>query len=244
MKTFANLLVLAASISLGSTSFASEVVTLFSGDVNTSLLDQPVKLPVVVSGLADRIQGDDRLFVTVNSDLTYAFGPLGRFLEQQINSYDSGCRQRAKGENGRVRVENGRLHLSVNARIEKWLCEEFLGKEVKTRVARESGTVEATILPQITDGRIQLSLEHFSISGLSSFSRELGVEESVKRSMANAIDRFNSDLSKTSLPDPLTKIGFEYDTIALDGSRLNVSIVGPNSQLQFTKALFELVPSP
>lgn len=199
---------------------------IYSDEVKFSMLASEIRFPVKVS--ASKLEASPSTLQLLGYvDIQGVLSSIGPFMEREIEDMDNGCRERWSASNGNAEIKGGLIQLSVNIKAEKWLCERVLGKEVSTRLFRESGVIKASMQFGIVKGRIHLSLEGFKIDGLGRLARDFGVEKVARKSLQQEVSRFNVDAEKTSLPKEIEDLGYAYESIALAPRGVEIQVNGP-----------------
>lgn len=221
----------------------AEPTKMFSATPAAPVGDRTVTLPVTIFG--ETIESPEPRFrVSARTGLTDLLPEIAAFLQDQIRNKDRGCRERWSAWNGAARIQDGALQATVTARVEKWACETLLGREIKTRLARETGTIHAALVPEVVDGRLQVTLHGFRVDDLSRLSREFGVETFLRGRLETELQKVNGDAAITDLPAPLKEIGYAYDAIVLrteDATPVaEVAIIGPNDPVALISAIAKL----
>ena len=211
---------------------AAEPTRLFYANITVKVTDLETKVPVTLFAQTQD-QSSDVLQLTAIALLEDLLPIIATAIEKEINKRHRGCRERWSAWDGEVQIVDGMVSAKVTVRVEKWTCENVLGKDVKARLARETATVRLLLQPSVVDGRLQAQLSGFSIDDLSTLLRQLGLEQFLRSWVVAELDRFNQDPAQNTLPDWLSSLGFQYEKVVLETASgapvARVSIVGPNN---------------
>lgn len=186
----------------------------FTKTVAATLDDQIINVPLKIS--INPSEADDTLvYVKVSVNLDQVLPTVSTWLENSVDEKDKGCRERWDGSDPQVFIHEGAIALGIKVRVEKWLCEEFLGEEIKTKLFRESASIQTRLVPSIANDRLLVELQDFSMTGLSDPAELLGVRDMVEQELRDAIREFNQDENQTKLPDEWMSLGIAMKSLSL-----------------------------
>ena len=219
---------IAGLLVLSNASAPAQDSLIFEGPIPLRLGEQQASLPVeVYMSPGPSKRGEVRLHGhTRVSDLKPVI--LGQLRQLIANKLDA-CELRLSVADANPRLQDEHIILAADLEAEIWICTNLL----KTRVGRDSFTVELSVLPKVRDGRIQLEAGTVAVSGMDETVAALGGDLLLRPLFSEAVERFNRDERMTRLPDPIHDAGFRYDDITAGGQdigadTLRVSIIGPN----------------
>ena len=198
---------------------AAKPIKLYDGSVTVLFAGERAAVPAQAAAeFLDKGPQGLRLSVDANVD---ALLPLfGRRMVQAIER-ESTCARRLAAWDPIVGVREGTATALVQARLEQWACAG--GGE--TRLAQESGVIRAAIAPEVIDGALSLSLQSFSIDGLSQFARLFGVERIARGELEAILAEFNDDPNLSRLPPSFGAAGYGYRSASVSRNDAGAAIV-------------------
>ena len=214
---------------------------ILSTTTTIDVVGKPVSVPI--SLLAQTTDEGSQLAITALAKMNAVLGAIGPVMESAVDERHRGCRERWDGSNGVARIDGDVLFVAVTIRVEKWVCEDLLVDELKTRIGRETARLKARLRPRVVDGAIRIEMSTLEIENLSQLAQEFGVEKMLRDALQKELDEFNQDPERTRLPQELSDIGFSYHDIQLQGGEqatARVSIIGPNDTVAVLIALHNL----
>ena len=229
------LFLMLTSFSLLAKSPSEGMMEVYSGDQDVRILDTPRTIPFKI--YASYIDNHSRLHLVAEAQLNSVLPDVGKFLEQQIARNDKGCRERWKAWEGKADTTDSAIYLEVSAKVEKWACERILDTDVKTIIARESGTLRGMFVPVIKNGSLQLLLRDFRIDGMGPIGKAFKVEEKLENSLKEKLNELNQELAENMLPKEMTDLGFQLDNVIIQDRSLSFSVTGPNRLIELISTL-------
>lgn len=207
--TLAAIALLICSILLSPLAY-SQPLTLFDGSAKIDLFAKPTLLPLRV--VADQqSEGGGTLTLRARANVSALLPIISNQITAAIAANDKGCTERWSAWNGAASVKNSAFHLTVTVRLESWVC-----GLIKTRLARETGTVHASVKPSIRHGHLQFELVSFRIDDLGTLSRAFGLESIARREVEKMIAAVNSDPAYYHPPAPFVAAGFAYSDVGFE----------------------------
>ena len=218
--------------------------SLLKTTIDVDIAGRSIATPLELTG----DQQGNSFIVSAQADISDLSIHAAAALQDAINRKGD-CEQRWSAWDTQAAVSGDALSVVSIIRVEQWLCKKVLGTEVKTKLGRETGRVEAHVTPLIADGRPQLKLAHFRIHDLGPVAKALGVESFVRRELEKEIDKINANPKLTEAPSVFGQSGYRYHQAEVrrgpdNRSYLAASIIGPNDALALAKliaALSELI---
>lgn len=233
-------------MSLSLQSAAATRMELWKSSIDANLFGETSSIPIDLSAMVPD-NANTQLRISAEAIVTNLLPIASRALERIAAANHRGCRERWSAWDGRVSAtgsphRNGALNAQVTIRVEIWLCKSPL----KTRLGRETATVNAKVRPVVRDGRLQLKLVGFDIRGLGEISRVLGVKKKVRRALRDKIAELNGDPGFHSPVPELVEAGYSFENIGVgivDGkdSVLVARIAGPNDSGSLLNLMSSLI---
>ena len=219
----------------------AQTLSLLDTSIDVTLFDAKEKLPLSISATPPG-EGETSLRIQAEARLSDVLPRAARAMERAVAANHRGCEERWSAWGGDLGVAgapgaDGVLNARLTVRVEKWVC-----KIVKTRLARETATLYATVQPRVANGQLSLALTRFDMSGLGAISKAFGVERKVRAALQREIQKINASPDFQKPPPEFSEAGFSYDFAGIGqrsgaGPVLQVGVAGPND----TTALLRII---
>lgn len=220
---------------------SAQTLPLLDTSIDAKLFNERSQLPLTLSA-TPASDAEPLLRIQAEAKVADALPRAARAMERAVAAHDRGCEERWSAWGGDLGVAgapgaDGVLNARLTVRVEKWIC-----KLIKTRVARETATLYATVQPRVSDGRLALVLTRFDMSDLGAISKAFGVKRKVRAALQNEIDRINRDPDFHTPPPEFRDAGFQYHAAGIGitpetGPVLRVEVAGPDN----TTALLQII---
>jgi hypothetical protein len=158
-------------------------------------------------------QGDLRLVLM--TDVTDFIGDVEKDLEKWAAAHQERCGQRWRAGDPLIEFPPNAIRFALAVELELWTC-GWNGQSDPSRLALEGGTVDATLIPSVVDGRLQASLGEFSIDQRTGVSKYLPLEFVIKAILDQEIKKLNANPKFYKAPRPFIDEGFVYQSIRAD----------------------------
>lgn len=188
--------------------------TIYDAPTRVNLGGRPVIADIAFhADMAAARRGTLRLALT--TDVTKFVEDTERDLENWVAARRQDCGERWGAGAPYIGFPSGAIRFAIDLELEYWTC-GWNGKGAPVRIAREAGSVDVTLIPEIIDGKLQARLGDFSIDNRSGVSRYLPLEFVIRQILGQELKKLNDNPKFHRAPKPLYGAGFHYESISAD----------------------------
>lgn len=152
------------------------------------------------------------LRIALVTDVTKFVAQTETDLENWIATRQAECGERWKAGEPLIDFPQGAIRFAVDLEIEFWTCGAG-GKAAPSRLARETGRVDVTLVPYVEDGKLQARLGDFSIDNRTGVSKYLPIEFVVRGALDQEIAKLNKNTKFYRAPKPFLGLGYIYESM-------------------------------
>jgi hypothetical protein len=155
-------------------------------------------------------QGD--LNIALVTDVTKFIEETERDLETWVANHRNDCGERWDAGKPYIGFPTGAIRFALDLEYEYWTC-GWNGAGKPRRMARETGGVDVTLIPEITDGKLQARLKSLTLKNRSGVNKYLPLEFVTRRVLESELKNLNDNPKFFRAPQPFHREGFVYDSI-------------------------------
>lgn len=156
-----------------------------------------------------------QLDIALVTDVTSFIEETERDLETWIAAHQDDCGERWDAGEPIIGFPRGAVRFALNLEYEYWNC-GWNGKGRPWRAIRETGNIDVTIAPDISEGKLQARLEDFKIDQRSGVNKFLPMEFVTRRIIESELTKLNDNPKFYRAPQPFHDEGFTYRSIDAD----------------------------
>lgn len=184
---------------------------IYSGPTPVNLAGRPVVADIELH--ADMTAAQKNILrVALVTDVTKFVSQTETDLENWIATRQSECGERWKAGEPLIDFPQGAIRFALDLEIEYWTC-GVDGKGTPSRLARETGRVDATLIPYVEEGKLQARLGDFSIDNRTGVSKYLPLEFIVRTALDQEIVKLNKNTRFYRAPKPFLGLGYKYESM-------------------------------
>lgn len=210
-KIGATLAALAASLAAAQAQpwIGHEVI--YEGPTPVNLAGRPVVADIALH--ADMNAAAKKILrVALVTDVTKFVAQTEADLETWIATRQAECGERWKVGEPLIDFPQGAIRFALDLEIELWTC-GVDGKAKPSRLTRETGRVDVTLIPYVEDGKLQARLGAFSIDNRTGVSKYLPLEFVVRGALDQEIAKLNKNAKFYRAPKPFADFGYKYESM-------------------------------
>lgn len=212
MKTLLGALIMAAGLSAAASAqpwIGHEVI--YEGPTPVNLAGRPVVADIALH--ADMNAASKKILrVALVTDVTTFVEQTEADLENWIATRQARCGERWQAGEPLIDFPQGAIRFALDLEIEYWTC-GVDGKAEPSRLARETGRVDVTLIPYVEEGKLQARLGDFSIDNRTGVSKYLPLEFIVRGALDQEIAKLNKNTKFYRAPKPFLGLGYKYESM-------------------------------
>ncbi len=186
-------------------------VVIYEGPTPVDLAGRPVVADIALH--ADMNSAAKKILrVALLADVTKFVAQTETDLENWIANRKADCGERWRAGEPLIDFPQGAIRFAVDLEIEYWTC-GVDGKARPSRLARETGRVDVTLIPYVEDGKLQTRLGNFSIDNRTGVSKYLPLEFIVRGALDQEIAKLNKNTKFYRAPKPFVDLGYKYESM-------------------------------
>ena len=162
------------------------------------------------------------LRIALVTDVTTFIEETERDLENWIRTRRDECGERWMAGEPVIGFPAGAIRFALDLEYEYWNC-GWNGEGRPWRAARETGSIDATLIPEVIDGRLQARLGNLTIDQRTGINRYLPLEFVTRRILERELANLNENPKFFRAPQPFHREGFVYE--AIDADRENGRVI-------------------
>ena len=184
---------------------------IYEGPTTVNLAGRPVIAEIALH--ADMNAAAKKILrVALVTDVTKFVEQTETDLENWIATRQAECGERWKAGEPLIDFPQGAIRFALSLEIEYWTC-GVDGKSAPSRLARETGRVDVTLIPFVEDGKLQARLGDFSIDDRTGVSKYLPLEFIVRGALDQEIAKLNKNTKFYRAPKPFLTLGYKYESM-------------------------------
>lgn len=184
---------------------------IYEGPTTVNLAGRPVVADIALH--ADMNAAAKKILrVALVTDVTEFVAQTEADLENWIATRQAKCGERWKAGEPLIDFPQGAIRFALDLEIEYWTC-GVDGKGEPSRLARETGRVDVTLIPYVEDGKLQARLGDFSIDNRTGVSKYLPLEFVVRGALDQEIAKLNKNTKFYRAPKPFLDLGYNYESM-------------------------------
>lgn len=184
---------------------------IYEGPTPVNLAGRPVVADIALH--ADMKAAEKKILrVALVTDVTTFVAQTETDLENWIATRQADCGERWKAGEPLIDFPQGAIRFALDLEIEYWTC-GVDGKAAPSRLARETGRVDVTLIPYVEEGKLQARLGDFSIDNRTGVSKYLPLEFLVRRALDQELVKLNKNTKFYRAPKPFVGLGYKYESM-------------------------------
>ncbi len=184
---------------------------IYEGPTPVNLAGRPVVADIALH--ADMNSAAKKILrVALVTDVTTFVAQTETDLENWIATRQAKCGERWQAGEPLIDFPQGAIRFGLDLEIEYWTC-GVDGKGEPSRLARETGRVDVTLIPYVEDGKLQARLGDFSIDNRTGVSKYLPLEFIVRGALDQEIAKLNRNTKFYRAPKPFVDLGYKYESM-------------------------------
>ncbi len=184
---------------------------IYEGPTPVNLAGRPVVADIALH--ADMNAAAKKILrVALVTDVTKFVGQTEADLENWIATRQADCGERWKAGEPLIDFPQGAIRFALDLEIEYWTC-GVDGKATPSRLARETGRIDVTLIPYVSDGNLRARLGDFSIENRTGISKYLPLEFIVRGALDQEIAKLNKNTKFYRAPEPFHSLGYQYESM-------------------------------
>lgn len=184
---------------------------IYGGPTTVNLAGRPVVAGIALH--ADMNSASKKILrVALVTDVTEFVAQTQTDLENWIATRQARCGERWKAGDPLIDFPQGSIRFALDLEIEYWTC-GVDGKGEPSRLARETGRVDVTLIPYVEDGKLQARLGAFSIDNRTGVSKYLPLEFVVRAALDQELAKLNKNTKFHRAPKPFLDFGYKYESM-------------------------------
>ena len=210
-RIFSAMAALAASVAAAGAQpwIGHEVI--YDGPTTVNLAGRPVVATIALH--ADMNAAAKKILrVALVTDVTEFVAQTEADLENWIATRQAECGERWQAGEPLIDFPQGAIRFALDLEIEFWTC-GVDGKAKPSRLTRETGRVDVTLIPFVEDGKLQARLGAFSIDNRTGVSKYLPLEFIVRGALDQEIGKLNKNAKFYRAPKPFLDLGYNYESM-------------------------------
>ncbi|MFN3960421.1 MAG: hypothetical protein ACK4NP_10955 [Parvularculaceae bacterium] len=184
---------------------------IYEGPTPVNLAGRPVVADIALH--ADMNAAAKKILrVALVTDVTSFVKQTERDLADWVATRQARCGERWKAGEPLIDFPQGAIRFALDLEIELWTC-GVDGKAEPSRLARETGRVDVTLIPYVEEGKLQARLGAFSIANRTGVSKYLPIEFVVRTALDQELARLNKNPKFYRAPKPFLDLGYTYESM-------------------------------
>ncbi len=184
---------------------------IYEGPTPVNLAGRPVIADIALHADLNAAQ-KKILRVALVTDVTAFVKQTELDLKNWITTRQADCGERWNAGEPLIDFPQGAIRFALDLEIEYWTC-GVDGKASPTRLARETGRVDVTLIPYVEDGKLQAKLGAFSIDNRTGVSKYLPIEFIVRTALDQEIEKLNKNTKFYRAPKPFLEFAYKYESM-------------------------------
>lgn len=194
---------------------------IYDAPTRVNMGGRPVTAEIAVYA-DDAAARDGDLRIALVTDVTKFIKETERDLENWIATHRADCGERWAAGEPLIGFPAGAIRFALDLEYEYWNC-GWNGKGKPWRMARETGSIDVTLIPEIKDGKLQARLGNFTIDERTGVNKYLPLEFVTRRIVERELANLNNNPKFYRAPQPFHGEGFVYQ--AIDADRENQRVI-------------------
>lgn len=184
---------------------------IYEGPTPVNLAGRPVVADIALH--ADMNAAAKKILrVALVTDVTKFVEQTEADLENWIATRQADCGERWRAGEPLIDFPQGAIRFALDLEIEYWTC-GVDGRASPSRLARETGRVDVTLIPYVEEGKLQARLGDFSIDNRTGVSKYLPLEFIVRGALDQEIAKLNKNAKFYRAPKPFVGLGYKYESM-------------------------------
>ncbi len=203
-----------ALIALTAPAFAQPWIgheVIYDAPTRVNLAGRPVTADIALH--ADMNAAAKRILrVALVTDVTTFIDQTEADLENWIATKQAACGERWSAGEPLIDFPQGAIRFALELEFQYWTC-GVDGKAKPSRVARETGRVDVTLIPYVEAGKLQARLGNFSIDNRTGVSKYLPLETVARAALDQELVKLNKNRKFFRAPKPFADLGYAYESM-------------------------------
>lgn len=184
---------------------------IYEGPTPVNLAGRPVVADIALH--ADMNSAAKKILrVALVTDVTSFVEQTEADLENWIATRQAECGERWNAGEPLIDFPQGAIRFALDLEIGYWAC-GVDGKGAPSRLARETGRVDVTLIPYVEEGKLQARLGAFTIDNRTGVSKYLPIEFIVRGALDQEIAKLNKNTKFYRAPKPFLGLGYKYESM-------------------------------
>lgn len=188
------------------------MTTFYQGPTKVNLAGRPVVADIALHADMEAA-AKGALKIALTTDVTKFVDETESDLKTYIAGRYSECGERWTSSDPDIAFPSNSIRFRMELTVEYWQC-GWNGKSPPSRLTRDGGKVDVTLVPYVENGKLQARLGDLSIVVTEGLGKYLPLEFLIKRALDGELKKLNGNPKFYRAPNPLYAELFRYESIA------------------------------
>ncbi len=184
---------------------------IYDAPTRVNMGGRPVTAEIQIFADTSRAANGD-VRIALVTDVTEFIEETERDLENWIADHREDCGERWDAGKPYIGFPAGAIRFALDLEYEFWNC-GWNGAGKPRRMARETGSIDVTLIPEIVDGKLQARLGNLTLDERTGVNRYLPLEFITRRVLQSELNTLNKNAKFYRAPQPFYREGFVYESI-------------------------------